>query len=437
MRWLVSATLLVAALAMTAACGDDAPARVAAVTLQPTSLELMEGTDSTLVATVIPKDAADKTVAWSSSDSTVVAVTSGRVSALQAGGPVTITVTTLDGGFTATCTVMVVLPPGLKVSTVAGDGVAGHVDATGTAARFSDPQGIVADATGKVYVGESAWIRMVAPSGAVSTLAGGGSTGYVDGIASAARFREIAGLALDAAGNLYAADYGNYCVRKISPSGTVTTLAGNGTAGYAEGTGKDARMGATGGVAISPSGEFLYVTDMTNNCVWKIVIATGAATTLAGNSAAGHADGPGPDARFNAPRGICVDAAGNLYVTEYFGQRIRKITPSGEVSTVAGSGTEGFRDATALSAMFSYPMNVVVDTDGNLLVADTRNYCVRRINSSGEVSTLAGIPRQKGYLDGPAGSAQFDSLSGMTVGVGGVVYVLERSKPRLRQIAFE
>ena len=124
-------------------------------------------------------------------------------------------------------------------------------------------------------------------------------------------------------------------------------------------------------------------------------------------------------------------------MTEYFGHRVCKITPSGAISAVAGSGTNGFRDAAAASAMFSYPVNVMIDASGNLLVADSGNHCIRRITPSGEVSTLAGLPRQKGYLDGPAGSAQFESISGMTVAPDGTVYVLERGKPRLRRIAFE
>lgn len=427
MRRIAAAAIALAA--MTASCDDDAPALVgvAGVTLQPASLELVEGADSALVVAVLPADATDKTVEWSSSDSAVVAVANGKVSALKAGGPVTITATARDGGFAATCAVTVVLPPGLKVSTLAGSGMPGHVDAAGTAARFADPQGIVADATGKVYVGESAWLRAVSPSGAVTTVAGGGSGGYADGAAPAARFTDVAGLALDAAGNLYAADYGNYCVRKISPSGAVTTLAGNGAAGFAEGSGTNARMGAVAGVALSPSGEILYATDLTNGCVWKVVIATGMTTVLAGAGEVG----------LSGPRGICCDAAGNLYVTEYFGHRVCKIAPSGAISAVAGSGTNGFRDATGASAMFSYPVNVVIDASGNLLVADSGNHCIRRITPSGEVSALAGLPRQKGYLDGPAGSARFESISGMTVAPDGIIYVLERSKPRLRRIAFE
>jgi sugar lactone lactonase YvrE len=384
---------------------------------------MVVGSDTLLVATVLPDNADDKSVAWSSSDTTVVTVSNGNLSAVSVGGPVTITVTTLDGEFTATCAVTVKHPPGLKVSTVAGDGVVGHVDAVGTEARFSAPQGIVMDAAGNLYVGENTWIRKITPAGAVTTLAGGTAGGYVDGTSTAARFTDVAGLALDAQGNLYAADYGNYCIRKITPAGVVTTVAGNGTAGYADGTGTNAQMGAVGGVAFNPSKDILYVTDVTNDCIRKIVIATSEVTTLANG--------------LTKPRGLCSDAAGNLYATEYFGHRVRKITPSGEVTTVAGSGAEGFRDAASTSAMFAYPVSITIDAAGNLYVSDAANYCIRQITPAGDVTTLAGIPRQRGYLDGPAASALFYSPSGIVSGTNGVIFVLDRSQPRLRRIAFE
>jgi sugar lactone lactonase YvrE len=428
-----------AALVATAgACSEDAPpvpVAVAGVTLQPTTLEMEVGADTLLVAEVQPGDAADRAVTWSSSDSIIAIVADGKVSALNVGGPVTITVTTRDGGFTATCAVTVKYPRGLKVSTVAGDGVQGHVDATGTDARFNNPQGITTDAAGNVYVGETSWIRKISPAGEVTTLAGGVTSGYVDGTGSSARFLDVTDLALDASGNLYIADYGNYCIRKITPAGVVSTVAGNGVAGYADGVGANAQMGAVSGVVFNPARDILYVADMTNDCVRKIVVATGAVTTLVGKGSGSYANES--ETPLGYPRGICCDASGNLFVTEFFGHRVRKITPSGVVSTIAGSGDDGFRDASSTSAMFSYPSSVTVDAAGNLYVSDAGNYCIRQITPAGDVSTMAGIPRQQGFLDGPAAVSLFGSPAGITMGANGVIFVLDRNPARVRRIAVE
>jgi sugar lactone lactonase YvrE len=429
--------MILASASFAVSCSDDEKlVAVTGVELSATSLSLVVGTDSTLVATVTPPDAAVATVTWTSSDETIATVADGKVSALAVGGPVTITATALDGGKSATCAVTVIPPPQLVVSTLAGDGTSGHVDGTGAAAKFDAPQGVAVDAAGNVYVGENAYIRKITPAGVVTTLAGGSAPGFTDGTGAAARFKDVAALVVDATGNIYAADYGNYAIRKITPAGVVTTLAGNGTAGYVDGTGTDAQLGAIGGVALNPSGTTLYMADMTSQCIRQMVIATGVVTTLAGNGMPGHLDGTGTDAEFIFPRGLTIDAAGNLYVTEYLMVHyIRKITPAGVVTTVAGTGEDGYLDGPALSAQFSYPADLTVDAEGNLYVLDSGNRLVRKITPEGEVTTLAGSTQ--GYLDAPALKAQFDAPMGIAITSDGIIYVSDNRLPRVRKIALE
>src|SRR5207245_1130651 len=236
------------------------------------------------------------------------------------------------------------------VSTLAGlAGSIGSADGTGSDARFDFPVGVAVDSAGNVYVGDSGnhTIRKITPSGVVSTLAGvAGSSGSVDGASSAARFYQPAGTAVDTTGNVYVADSGNYTIRKITPSGVVSTLAG-----------------------------------------------------VAGSS--GSADGTGSAARFYNPRGVAVDSAGNVYVADTQNYTIRKITPAAVVSTLAGlAGSSGSVDGTGSAARFYNPIGVAVDSAGNVYVADALNHTIRKITPAGVVSTMAGLARNIGSVDG-------------------------------------
>jgi sugar lactone lactonase YvrE len=264
------------------------------------------------------------------------------------------------------------------VTTFAGSGVSGAVDATGTAASFNVPFGLAVDASGNVYVGDvgNNKIRKITPAGVVTTFAGSGAQGAADGSGTAASFNGPAGVAADAAGNLYVADQVNNTIRKITPAGVVTTLAGSGAQGAADGAGTAASFNFPAGVAVDALGT-VYVADQNSNTIRKITPA-GVVTTLAGSGSASDADGSGTAASFNLPSAIAVDASGAVYVPDY-GHKIRQITQAGVVTTLAGGGSHGFADGIGAAASFYFPNGIAVDGRGNVYVADAFNHSVRKI----------------------------------------------------------
>jgi len=217
----------------------------------------------------------------------------------------------------------------------------------------------------------------------VSTFAGGGPLGsdgggLADGQGSAARFKFPAGIAIDATGNLYVAEENNHRIRKITPKGEVSTFAGSGPTGLGNG---------------------------------------------------GFADGQGSSSQFRLPSGIAIDAAGNLYVADY--NRIRKVTPKGEVSTLAG-GKQGFADGQGSAAQFNSPFGIAIDKAHNLYVADTFNHSIRKVTTEGEVSTLAG--GEEGFADGQGSASKFRLPSGIAIDAAGNLYVADTKNHRIRKI---
>ncbi|MBO9539121.1 SMP-30/gluconolactonase/LRE family protein [bacterium] len=273
-----------------------------------------------------------------------------------------------------------VSPDGL-VTTLAGDGTMGLLDGTGLGARFNYPCGLALDGEGNLllaaYVNHS--IRRISPTGVVTTLAGNGSAGYVDGVGSAARFSSPVGMVRDGAGNLYVGDSGNYRVRKISAAGVVSTIAGNAASGSVDGVGSAARFNSLYGMTLDASGTTLYIADNISNKILKVVLSTGQVMTYAGTGAAGYADGAATTtAILKAPHGVAFDAAGNLYVADTSNYRIRKIDPTGTtVSTVAGTGVSGYADGPIATATFKDITDLKVDADGNLYVADRSAHAIR------------------------------------------------------------
>ena len=335
-------------------------------------------------------------------------------------------------------TIRRITPEGV-VSTLAGSsGQAGSTDGTGAAARFKAPSGVATDSAGNVFVGDvfNHTVRKITPAGAVSTLAGSaGVTGSADGTGAAARFNSPSGMATDGTGVVYLTDTVNQTIRKITPAGVVSTLAGSaGLTGSADGTGAAARFNFPAGVAADSAGN-VYVADGNNNAIRKITPA-GAVTTLAGSAGVtGGADGNGAAARFNGPSGVATDSVGNVYVADAVNNTIRKITPAGTVSTFAGSaGVFGSADGTGPGASFNVPRGVATDSADNVYVSDGNNHTVRKITPAGTVTTLAGTAGLTGSADGTGATARFNSPGGLAADSAGHVYVTDGSNHTLRKI---
>jgi sugar lactone lactonase YvrE len=311
---------------------------------------------------------------------------------------------------------------GYTVSTLAGSGSTGAADGTGTAASFHEPYGIAVDASGIVYVGD-VWnnlIRKISPVGVVSTLAGQASvTGSTNGTGTDALFYMPSGVALDTTGNLYVADDYNGLIREISPVGVVSTFAGG---VFAE----------PRGIAVDTAGN-VYVADTWHYRVCKIT-SGGVVSTLAGSGSWGSTDGTGTAASFSGVVGVAVDTSGNVYAADQGNQCIRKITSDGVVSTLAGqAGVTGSINSTGSAASFNQPEGVAVDSSGNVYVADSANHMIRIITPGGVVSTLAGSGAQ-GSTDGPATTASFYTPDAIAVDASNNVYVCDGGGNTIRKI---
>lgn len=320
------------------------------------------------------------------------------------------------------------------VSTFAGSGAAGFANATGTAAQFNSPTGTAVDGAGNIYVADKLnhRIRKITPGGVVTTLAGSGVAGFNNATGTAAQFDQPNGVAVDGAGNVYVADVGNHRIRKITSAGVVTTLSGNGMGGFNDGpNAMSSRFNFPYSVALDGAGN-VYVADFLNHRIRVVDPVTGAASTLAGSGTAGFMNATGAAAQFNFPTGVAVDGAGNVYVADQLNHRIRAITPGGVVTTLAGSGAAGFANGTGTVAQFSSPAGVGVDGSGNVYVADQGNNRIRTITSAGVVSTLAGSGTA-GFMDATGLTAQFNAPAGVAVNGTGV-YVADQSNHRIRLI---
>ncbi len=268
---------------------------------------------------------------------------------------------------------------GYYVSTYAGSSFTGSLNGSALEAQFNLPVSVAVDKYSNIYVADQSnyVIRQITPGGAVSTFAGNGAPGSANGNDTTAEFDLPQGVAVDTSANVYVADAGNNRIRKITPAGNVTTIAGTLSHGFADGNDTLAQFNKPEGVAVDLAGN-IYVADAGNNAIRKISPA-GIVSTLAGSGAFGYADGTGTAAQFAGPAGVAVDANGNVYVADEYNARIRKITPAGAVTTIAGTGVFGFANGTGATAEFNYPVGVAVDAAGNIYVADSGNNCIRKI----------------------------------------------------------
>jgi sugar lactone lactonase YvrE len=324
---------------------------------------------------------------------------------------------------------------GTTVSTYAGNGAPAAVNGKAGEASFSNLMDVAADSAGNIYVADSRnnLIRKVSPDGTTTTLAGSGKQGSDDGKGISASFFFPAALTADANGVVYVADTHNNMIRKINPDGTVTTIAGRISPEVAKYRDTVVKLDNPYGIAVDKAGN-VYVADWERDMIKKIS-PEGKITAFAGNGEKGAKDGIGTAATFYLPEGLAVDRQGNLYVADCYNNMIRKITPGGMVSTLAGNIKKGSKDGKGKAASFLHPDGLAVDRSGNVYVADVGNNKIRKITPDGLVSTVAGTGT-RGVENGPANAASFYRPFGVTIDKTGNLYVADYQNNLIRKISF-
>jgi sugar lactone lactonase YvrE len=326
----------------------------------------------------------------------------------------------------------------LNIRTFAGSTTPGSTNGPGPTARFSHPVGLATDLSGNIYVAdtENSTIRKITPDGNVSTIAGlPGNFGSTDAIGAGARFYGPQALAANNAGQLFVADSANSTIRKVT-SGVVSTFAGAaGNFNSFDGTGSNAQFYHPEGVATDAGGN-VYVADTWNHTIRKITPA-GAVSTLAGLAGNfGAADGTNSKARFNRPAGIAVDSATNIFIADSLNHTVRKITPNGTVRTIAGlAGVWGSSDGTNTAARFYLPEGISVAANGDLFVTDSGNQTLRQISFIGTnwvVTTVAGLNGFAGSMNGTGASAQFNFPAGIAFDNSGYLYAADTGNNTIR-----
>ncbi len=331
------------------------------------------------------------------------------------------------------------------ISTVAGNGTAGFSGDGGlaTAAQIHAPYGVAADSAGNLYIADQSnnRIRAVTAAGVISTLAGIGTAGFSGdgGQAAAAQLNFPSGVAVDSTGNIFIADLNNSRIRKVTTAGVISTVAGTGSQGFSGdgGPATAAQLNFPIGLAVDSLGN-LYIADQANNRIRKVT-AFGVITTVAGNGTAGFSGDGGlaTSAQLNSPAGVAVTPSGNLYIADRGNNRIRKVTTFGVITTVAGNGTAGFSGdgGKATAAQLSGPTGLAVDSAGNLYIADYANNRVRGVTAAGVISTVAGNGTTGQCGDGAqAAGAQLNGPSGAAVDSAGNLYIADYLNDRVRSV---
>lgn len=421
-----------------AACRDDNPGPIVSTALKVTSV-WPSGGEGNIIVTINGKNfsstVSENKVTFAGKPGTVIEASSTQLLAVTpeevTTGVVSVTVNgqAADGPvFTYQKSTSVTSD--YIVTTFAGDGTAGYKEGAGDGAQFKGPEGVAIDHGGNLIIADKGnnVIRKITPAGVVSTLAGDGTAGYADGSGTAAKFSGPWKVAIDNDNNVIVADRDNFKIRKVTPAGEVSTIAGS-VAGTQDGVGAGAQFMQPLDVAVDKLGN-IYVADNTAHRIRKVT-PTGTVTTLAG-STAGAKDGTGAAAQFKNPSGLTVDGEGNVIVADRINNRIRKVTPDGAVTTVAGTGVAGGQDGNAAEATFNNPYGVAVDKNGNILVVDLAGARLRKITPEGVVSTLAGSAA--GYADGLSAGAKFNQPTDLDVDADGNIYITDLTNNRIRKV---
>ena len=340
---------------------------------------------------------------------------------------------------TGNFTIRKITPAGVVTTYAGAVGILGSSNGTGTAANFGSPSGVAVDGSGNVFVADSTnnEIRKVAAGGVVTTLAGVATkngSGHADGTGQTAQFNNPYGVACDSAGNVYVADTNNNTIRKVTSGGAVTTLAGTAPViGSTDASGSAAEFFNPVGVAVDGSGN-LFVADA-DNCTIRKVTSGGSVSTFAGIASPGSNDGTGTSARFWYPQSVSIDGSGNLFVADVNNSTIRKIAPGGVVSTLAGSAkSAASTDGTGSAARFSFPYGADVDSSGNIIVADTQNDTIRKVTPGGVVTTIAGQGGSPGSADGTGTAARFNYPYSTAVDAAGNTYIADTVNNTIRKM---
>jgi sugar lactone lactonase YvrE len=329
------------------------------------------------------------------------------------------------------------------ITTVAGGGTGGLGDGgQATAAELYAPTGVAVDVVGNLYITdrENNRIRKINTSGIITTIAGTGVAGYTGdgGPATLATLNKPYGIILDAAGNILFSEVNNSCIRKISTDGIISTVAGTGVGGY-NGDGipaTAAQLSGAGGIAIDISGN-IYISDLDNHRIRKVT-PSGEIVTIAGTGIAGYSgnNGPATAAQLNEPQGVALDGVGNIYFTDFGNNRIRKIDLSGTISTIAG-GSSGYSGdgGPATAAKLRNPIGICVSATGDIYFTEAFNHCVREIKTSGIINTIAGTGFSGFAGDGfPATTAKLKSPTGVTMDAYGNLYIADWGNNRIRTL---
>jgi len=299
---------------------------------------------------------------------------------------------------------------------------------------FNHPDALCLDPRGNIFVADGGNHRIVRLDGSDAKFlcyAGGDGAGFQEGTTDDALFNSPSGVTVTPSGDLIIADTENNVVRKIS-AGQVSTVAGCQEEGFRDGPAADAMFNYPTGIACDPQGS-IYVVDGGNHRIRKI--ENGIVSTFAGSGQRGHKDGAASVAQFKHPGGIAIDKNGNVLVADYGNHRVRSISPSGEVKTLAGSGKKGKTDGAGPAASFTFPMGLAVNpVTGDVIVADYGSERIRLISPQGVVSTLAGTGKP-GFKDGPLATATFNQPRGVACDLGGRIYVVDRGNHAVRVIS--